>query len=140
MARTVNTQAQIVKLMKQLEALKKIESAVKSKKQDKALAQIVKLAKENAISAKDIEAAMGSAKAKKATKVKGVGAKKSALKGAKVAPKYQNPSNHEQTWSGRGVTPKWVAVLKAEGKLDSALIANTAQINLENSSEKDVAY
>lgn len=122
MARTANTQAQIVKLMKQLEALKKKDSAVKSKKQEKTLAQIVKLAKDNAITAKDIEAAMGSTKAKKATKVKGVGAKKSALKGAKVAPKYRNPSNHEQTWSGRGVTPKWVADLKAEGKLDLALI------------------
>jgi DNA-binding protein H-NS len=126
MARTANTQAQIVKLMKQLEALKKKESAVKSKKQEKTLAQIVKLAKDNAITAKDIEVAMGSTKAKKATKVKGVGAKKSALKGAKVAPKYRNPSNHEQTWSGRGVTPKWVADLKAEGKLDSALIVQVA--------------
>ena len=122
MARTANTQAQIVKLMKQLEALKKKESAVKSKKQDKALAQIVKLAKENAISAKDIEAAMGSSKTKKATKAKGVGAKKGALAGKKVAPKYRNPSNHEQTWTGRGVSPTWVQALKAEGKLDSALI------------------
>ena len=126
MARTANTQAQIVKLMKQLEALKKKDSVVKSKKQEKTLAQIVKLAKDNAITAKDIEAAMGSTKAKKATKVKGVGAKKSALKGAKVAPKYRNPSNHEQTWTGRGVTPKWVADLKAEGKLDSALIVQVA--------------
>jgi DNA-binding protein H-NS len=126
MARTANTQAQIVKLMKQLEALKKKDSAVKSKKQEKTLAQIVKLAKDNAITAKDIEAAMGSTKAKQATKVKGAGAKKSALKGAKVAPKYRNPSNHEQTWTGRGVTPKWVADLKAEGKLDSALIVQVA--------------
>jgi DNA-binding protein H-NS len=121
MARTANTQAQIVKLMKQLEALKKKESAVTSKKQEKALAQIVKLAKDNAISAKDIEAAMGSTKAKIAKKAKTT-AKKSTLKGAKVAPKYRNPSNHEQTWSGRGVTPKWVADLKIEGKLESALI------------------
>lgn len=82
----------------------------------------MKLAKDNAISAKDIEAAMGSTKAKKATKAKAVGVKKSAIKGAKVAPKHHNPSNHDQTWSGRGVTPKWVAELKAEGKLDSALI------------------
>ena len=126
MARTANTQAQIVKLMKQLEALKKKDSAVKSKKQEKTLAQIVKLAKDNAITAKDIEAAMGSTKAKKATKAKAVGVKKSALKGAKVAPKYRNPNNHEQTWSGRGVTPKWVADLKAEGKLDSALIVQVA--------------
>ena len=128
MARTANTQAQIVKLMKQLEALKKKESAVKSKKQEKTLAQIVKLAQENAITAKDIEAAMGSTKAKKSTKAKAVGAKKSALKGAKVAPKYRNPSNHEQTWTGRGVSPTWVQALKAEGKLDSALIVQAVAV------------
>ena len=126
MARTANTQAQIAKLKKQLEALQKKESAVKSKKQDKALAAIVKLAKENEISAKDIEAAMGSSKAKKATKAKGA-AKKSSLSGKKVAPKYRNPSNHEQTWTGRGVSPTWVQALKAEGKLESALIQHATE-------------
>lgn len=122
MARTANPQSQIAKLKKQLDALMKKENAIKSKSQEKTLAQIVKLAKDNAITAKDIEAAMGSTKAKKATKAKTIGAKKSALKGAKVAPKYRNPSNHEQTWTGRGVSPTWVQALKAEGKLDSALI------------------
>lgn len=129
MARTANTQSQIAKLKKQLDALLKKENAIKSKGQEKALAQIVKLAKDNAITAKDIEAAMGSTKAKKATKVKGVGAKKSALKGAKVAPKYRNPSNLEQTWTGRGVSPTWVQALKAEGKLDSALIVQAVAVS-----------
>lgn len=122
MARTANTQAQIVKLMKQLEALKKKESAVKSKKQEKTLAQIVRLARENEISAKVIEAALGSTKAKKATKAKSAN-KKSGLKGKPVAPKYRNPANAEQTWTGRGISPAWVQALKAEGKLDTALIA-----------------
>lgn len=53
---------------------------------------------------------------------KSVGAKKSSLKGAKVAPKYQNPTNHAETWTGRGIAPKWIQALKADGKLDSALI------------------
>jgi DNA-binding protein H-NS len=127
MARTANTQAQIAKLKKQLDALLKKENAIKSKTHEKTLAQIVKLAKDNAIAAKDIEAAMGSTKAKKATKTKAVGVKKSALKGAKVAPKYRNPSNHEQTWTGRGVSPIWVQALKVEGKLDSALIVQVAE-------------
>ncbi len=126
MARTANTQLQIAKLKKQLDALLKKENAIKSKNHEKTLAQIVKLAKDNAITAKDIEAAMGSTKAKKATKAKNVGAKKGALAGKKVAPKYRNPSNHEQTWTGRGVSPTWVQALKAEGKLDSALIQQVA--------------
>jgi len=122
MARTANTKAQIAKLKKQLEALEKKENSLKSKTHDKTLAQIVKLARDNAITAKDIEAAMGSTKAKKAPKAKSVGAKKGTLAGKKVAPKYRNPSNHEQTWTGRGVSPTWVQALKAEGKLDTALI------------------
>lgn len=43
------------------------------------------------------------------------------IKGTSVAPKYRNPNNTEQTWSGRGRAPKWAAELKAEGKLESAL-------------------
>jgi DNA-binding protein H-NS len=121
MARTANTQSQIAKLKKQLDALLKKENAIKTKTHEKTLAQIVKLAKENAISAKDIEAAIGSSKAKKATKPKAT-AKKSNLKGKTVAPKYQNPTNHAETWTGRGIAPKWIQTLKAEGKLDSALI------------------
>jgi len=28
--------------------------------------------------------------------------------GSKVAPKYRNPENAEQTWSGRGLRPVWL--------------------------------
>ena len=29
----------------------------------------------------------------------------------KVAPKYRNPDDLSQTWTGRGVSPKWMQVL-----------------------------
>ena len=29
----------------------------------------------------------------------------------KVAPKYRNPENFSQTWTGRGVSPKWMQAL-----------------------------
>ena len=35
---------------------------------------------------------------------------------AKVAAKYRNPENPEQTWSGRGRQPKWMEGLLAAGK------------------------
>jgi DNA-binding protein H-NS len=36
-----------------------------------------------------------------------------------VKPKYQNPNEPSETWSGRGKTPRWVAELIAAGrKLD----------------------
>lgn len=33
---------------------------------------------------------------------------KSSRQGAKVAPKYRNPRNADQTWSGRGLKPVWL--------------------------------
>ena len=41
------------------------------------------------------------------------------LKGSKVAPKYMNPDNKSETWTGRGRQPRWlVAKLAKGGKLD----------------------
>jgi len=36
--------------------------------------------------------------------------------GGKVAPKYRNPANPEEVWSGRGMTPRWLATYLREGK------------------------
>lgn len=42
---------------------------------------------------------------------------------AKVAPKYQNPDNADEKWTGRGRKPKWVeAFLAKGGSLDDILI------------------
>lgn len=35
-------------------------------------------------------------------------ASKKSAAGSKVAPKYRNPDNAEQTWSGRGLKPVWL--------------------------------
>jgi DNA-binding protein H-NS len=46
----------------------------------------------------------------------------------KVFPKYQNPKNPAETWSGRGKQPRWVqAQLKAGKKLDHFLIARSSR-------------
>ncbi len=41
--------------------------------------------------------------------------KRSARKGVKVAPKYCNPDDPSQTWTGRGVAPKWMQALMKAG-------------------------
>ncbi len=47
----------------------------------------------------------------------------SKLKGSKVAVKYRNPKDAEQTWSGRGRQPNWlVAALKKGQKIESFLV------------------
>lgn len=42
--------------------------------------------------------------------------KSSARKPSKVAPKYRNPKNAEETWSGRGRRPRWLEAELAKGK------------------------
>lgn len=39
-----------------------------------------------------------------------------SLKGRKVAPKYRNPKNPQETWTGRGRQPKWLAAELARGR------------------------
>jgi DNA-binding protein H-NS len=45
----------------------------------------------------------------------------------KVLPKYSNPKNPDETWSGRGKQPRWVASQLGSGKrLDQFLIRRSA--------------
>jgi len=124
MARTT-VASQLAALRKQRELLIKKEQALLSKSHDKVLSKIVQLAKDAGLTADDITKALGAGKPAKAGKTPRV-AKKGALAGKKVAPKYRNPANPEQTWTGRGVSPSWVQSLKAAGTLDSALIPAAA--------------
>ncbi|MEO6690465.1 MAG: H-NS histone family protein [Dokdonella sp.] len=41
---------------------------------------------------------------------------------AKVAPKYRNPADKSQTWSGRGRQPLWFAAAIKAGKTERALL------------------
>lgn len=43
-------------------------------------------------------------------------AKKAGTATRKVAPKYRNPANPKETWSGRGKQPRWMAELVKKGK------------------------
>ena len=44
------------------------------------------------------------------------GGAKSKGSGKKVQTQYRNPTNYEQTWTGRGRQPKWIAEGLAGGK------------------------
>ncbi|MBF0604994.1 MAG: H-NS histone family protein [Nitrospirae bacterium] len=37
-------------------------------------------------------------------------------KGLKLPPKYRNPQDHDQTWSGKGPTPKWLREYENNGR------------------------
>ncbi|WP_201315129.1 H-NS histone family protein [Dyella sp. EPa41] len=61
---------------------------------------------------------------RRATKQAKAGKASNALKGKTVAPKYRNPEDASQTWTGRGRKPSWVAeALRKRGvTIDSLLI------------------
>lgn len=40
----------------------------------------------------------------------------------KAAAKYRNPSNHAETWSGRGKRPRWFNAALASGKKEKDLL------------------
>lgn len=57
----------------------------------------------------------------------GVAKKKSGKKtarpnGGRAEPKYRNPANPSETWSGRGRQPRWLATLIQEGKAPSEFL------------------
>ena len=58
----------------------------------------------------------GTTSAKSAKKTAKTASTKPARKLGKVAPKYRNPANTKETWSGRGKQPRWLAALTAKGK------------------------
>ena len=43
-------------------------------------------------------------------------------KRVKVKPKYRNPKNPGETWSGRGRQPRWFATAVSAGKRESGLL------------------
>jgi DNA-binding protein H-NS len=81
-----------------------IEATQKRERQD-AIAKVKSLMNEYGLSASDLTGKSG-------TKT---GGKSGASKGGKVAAKYRNNATGE-TWSGRGLQPKWLKAAVAAGK------------------------
>lgn len=54
--------------------------------------------------------------AKTARTTKKAASKTKGRKLGKVPPKYRNPANAAETWTGRGKQPRWLAAQTAKGK------------------------
>jgi DNA-binding protein H-NS len=52
----------------------------------------------------------------------GEGRRSSAAKGRSVPPKFRNPADAEQTWSGRGKRPRWFTDALEAGKSEQDLL------------------
>lgn len=54
--------------------------------------------------------------------VMGRRSKRAGKRTGKVPPKYQNPADPEQTWSGRGKRPRWFNAALKSGKKEKDLL------------------
>ena len=119
--------AQLASIQKQRDLLSKKEAALRAESHGKVLLQIVKMAKDAGLTLAEITSAYDDKKnklanmPKKATKSTSK-LKSHTMKGVKLPAKYKNPLNPNQTWTGRGVDPAWVATLRKSGQLESALV------------------
>jgi DNA-binding protein H-NS len=120
----------LIDLQSQIEKLQKQASEIRSKEFDATVAEILQLMNAYGITLKDLQAPKSKTKAGRPAK--SVGAKPVKIKKEKkeksaVAAKYKGPNG--ETWSGRGLTPKWLASLIASGQSkESFLIVDAAQI------------
>ena len=121
----ISPAAQLEKIRAAKIKLEKEEKRLMTRTHDKVLAQIARLVESSGVSLAQITEALGGKKGKgrpaKSASAKAPKARRSTA-GRKVAPKYRNPDNANQTWTGRGRTPAWVQALEAAGQLASAEI------------------
>ncbi|MDQ6684412.1 MAG: H-NS histone family protein [Pseudomonadota bacterium] len=99
--------ATLQELMAQKEAIEKQIEQTKTQGRREAIDQVRALMREYGLSAADLSGRKGSAQA--------TPRKTKASAGKKVAAKYRNASTGE-SWSGRGLQPRWLKAAIAGGK------------------------
>ncbi|WP_313457029.1 H-NS histone family protein [Stenotrophomonas sp.] len=81
----------------------------------KVRAQLNKLLKSSGYTVEEVFGSEAPARGRVAKAAKAP-AKKAVRKLGKVAPKYRNPANPKETWTGRGKQPRWLAAHTTKGK------------------------
>lgn len=111
--------SELVSISKQIAKLQQQAAEIKSRDFKATVQEILEKMAAFGITVKDLQAASSSKKAGKgkktaAAKPAKVAKPKSSRSTAPVAAKYRGPNG--ETWSGRGLTPKWLTTLEAEGR------------------------
>lgn len=106
----------LMDIQSQIEKLQKQASDIKAKEFDRTVQEIVGKMRAFGITVKDLQAAGSRAKSgadtgRKRRTAAGKAPKKAA---GSVPAKFRGPNG--ETWSGRGITPRWLAALIAAGR------------------------
>lgn len=114
----------LIEIQSQIEKLQKQAAEIKTREFDKTVKEILAKMQAFGITLRDLQQAVGksrktaesgrrSASVKKGA-AKRAGAKTTGKTGARVAAKYRGPNG--ETWSGRGLMPRWLATLVEQGR------------------------
>lgn len=111
MSTLIDIQSQIQKLQKQADD-------IKSREFDKTVEEIRAKMEAFGITAKDLQTVKrgvrGSKGKKSVVASKSAGKRASKAAGSTVAAKYQGPNG--ETWTGRGLSPRWMKSLMEQGR------------------------
>ncbi len=107
----------LVEIQSQIEKLQKQATEIKTREFDKTVQDILVKMQAFGITLKDLQgskARTGKGRGTKVAKAAPGKARKKEKEAAVVAAKFRGPNG--ETWSGRGLTPRWLAALLAQGK------------------------
>ena len=113
----VPTMSNLIDMQSQIEKLQKQANDIKAREFDTTVQDILAKMQAFGITFKDLQAPKGRGAKGKAKATKTVGAPKATAKKKAASPvlaKYRGPNG--ETWSGRGLMPKWMSALVAQGK------------------------
>jgi DNA-binding protein H-NS len=116
----------LIDIQSQIEKLQKQANEIKAKEFNTTVQDILRKMRAFGITVKDLQGGQMANRQKKVQNKKSPfspkAEKKSSRAGGTVAPKYRGPNG--ETWSGRGLTPKWLSALIAEGKTKESFEIN----------------
>jgi DNA-binding protein H-NS len=110
----------LIEIQSQIEKLQKQANEIKTREFDKTVQDILTKMSAFGITLKDLQPGKTRKSGKRAGKPVVLGTKRSATRakskaaGTAVAAKYRGPNG--ETWSGRGLMPRWLAALVSQGQ------------------------
>jgi DNA-binding protein H-NS len=110
----------LIEIQSQIEKLQKQANEIKTREFDKTVQDILTKMSAFGITLKDLQPGKARKSGKRAGKPVVLGTKRPATRakskaaGTAVAAKYRGPNG--ETWSGRGLMPRWLAALVSQGQ------------------------
>lgn len=117
----------LIDIQSQIDKLQRQANDIKTREFDKTVQDIVATMRAYGIGVKDIQSALvakarpsGKASGKAGARRKAAAAPAAGKAPATIAPKYRGPNG--ETWSGRGLVPRWLKALMDQGQAREAFL------------------